>query len=309
MKQAILAALIIFALCDGNESFGAEPRFIKISDHCYYMQMAESGENIAAVVTDDGVLLVNPPPEPELSIAVDALKKIASKAVRWVVFTDPGLSQDSQARFFSEGNTLFLGTAKFRALSKPKSANKDVEDNESAPAPAPAWLLFERQMRLFPSNLEIRIIALQHKARTGADIIVFIPAEKVLFAGRLYEAARYPDIDADLEGSAIGWLDGIKQIIDAVPLLKTAIPQVRPDPKSEKEKTLEENVIILSSRGETSNLQNMKDLLESSRKLHSDISRSIRRGRTCDDFLTSPASDPYRSYANLHSFATHLFAE
>ena len=55
--------------------------------------------------------------------------------------------------------------------------------------------------------------------------------------------------------------------------------------------------------------KNMKDLLESSRKLRSDISRSVKRGRTCDDFLASPVADPYRSYANLYSFAAQLFAE
>jgi hypothetical protein len=140
-------------------------------------------------------------------------------------------------------------------------------------------------------------------------MFVFLPAEKVLIVGRLYEAARYPDIDTAAEGSAVGWIQGIKQVIDAVPILKAAIPQARPESKLEKDKKPEEFVRIISSRGEASNLQNMKDLLESSQKLRSDISRAIRLGRSCETFLASPASDPFRSYANLDSFAAQLFAE
>ncbi len=309
MKRIILVALIALALAVGKDSSGAEPRFVKVSDHCYYMQMMETGENVAAVVSSEGVLLVNPPKEPELEIAVEALEKITSRPVRWIVFTDPGLAHNEGSRFFTQGNPVYLGSPKFWTPSKENRDNMDIKDNKAVAAPVPSWFLFDRQMRLFPSGLEVRIIALQHKARTEGDLFLFVPEEKVLFAGRLYEAARYPDIDAALGGSAIGWLDGIKQVVDAVPMLKAAITRVRPDPKLEKEKSLEENVMIISSRGEPSNLQNMKDLLESSRKLRSDISRAVKRGRTCDDFLTSPASDSYRSYSNLHSFASHLFTE
>lgn len=299
-------SVTVFVLWFGCASFGAAPRFVKVSDHCYYMQLKDSGENVAAVVTEDGILLVNPPQEPDLLIAVDALKNVSSKAVRWVMFTEPGLSQNSGARFFAERNPMFLASAKLRALSTPKSANKAAGPTEAIPS---LWFTFERQMRLFPSNLEIRIIALQHQARTGGDVVVFVPSEKVLFVGGLYEAARYPDIDSASGGSALGWLDGMKQVIDAVPILKPAIPQVKPDPKLEKEKKAEEGITVISSHGEASNLQNMKDLLESSKKLRNDISKAIKLGRTCDDFLASPGADPYRSYANLASFAAQLFAE
>jgi hypothetical protein len=306
MKSSISIAMIAVVLGCGGRSFGANPHFIKVSEHCYYLQLTESGENVAAVVTGDGVLLINPPQEPELSIAIDALKNITSQAVRWVIFTEPRLCRNSGARYFKEQNPIFLASERLRALSMPQAGNKA---NEPAAPLASSWLVFERQMRLFPSNLEIRIIALQHKARSGGDVVVFVPAEKVLIVGGLYEAARYPDIDTGSEGSAVEWFDGMKQVIDAVPMLKSAIPQARTDPKLDEDKKPEEEVAVLSSRGEASNLQNMKDMLESAKKLRSDISRSIRRGRTCDDFLASPGSDPYRSYTNLAPFAAQLFAE
>jgi len=138
-------------------------------------------------------------------------------------------------------------------------------------------------------------------------MVVFIPAEKVLFIGRLYEAARYPDIDTAADGSPIDWMDGMKQVVDSIPVLKSAIPAAKPAAKSDQEKTLEEGFTVVSGRGEVSNLQNMKDLLESCKKLRNDAARASRAGRTCSSFLASSGADPYWSYGNLESYATQLF--
>ena len=78
MKKPIYMAVLLFAVWSSEGSFGAAPRFVKVSDHCYYLQLKESGANVATVVTDDGILLVNPPQEPDLSIAIEALANITS---------------------------------------------------------------------------------------------------------------------------------------------------------------------------------------------------------------------------------------
>jgi hypothetical protein len=304
MKKSIYAAVFFFAVWCSEKSFGAAPRFIKVSDHCYYLQLKDSGENVAAVVTDDGILMVNPPQEPDLSIALDALATMTSKSVRWIVFTEPGFSRTSYARVFADRNALILTAARLQALSPPENA---PQTGNGAAAPAPPRLIFEGQMHLFPSNVEVRIIALQHKARTGGDVALFVPAEKVLFVGGLFEAARFPDIDRAAGGSPVEWMDGMKQVIDSVPVLKSAIPAAKPAPKPEQEKTLEEGVTVISARGEVSNLQNMKDLLESCKKLRADIARAVKAGRTLKSYLASSASDPYRSYENFEPYAAQLF--
>jgi hypothetical protein len=297
MKKVIFAAVLAFAIRCGCESFGATSGFEKVGDHCYYLQLKER-KNVAAVVTEDGILVVDPPQEPDLSVAVDALRRISSKPVRWVVLTDPRFSRAAGTRFFAEQGSLLLASTQLRALS-----TTQPEETPSFP-----WLTFERQMHLFPSNLEIRIMAIQHKASTGGDVVAYVPAEKVLFVGDLYEAACYPDIDDASQGSALGWIDGLKQVIDSVPVLKSAIPP-KPEPKPKQERTLEEGILVVSARGEASNLQNMKDLLEACQKLRRDISKAIRMGQSCESFLASPGADPYRGYANLAPFAAQLFED
>jgi hypothetical protein len=293
-RRAIIAAMLVFTIRSGAESFSAPPRFERVSDHCYYLELRE-GANVAAVITEEGILLVNPPGDPDLSLAIDALKRVSSKAVRWVMFTDPRFFRSDGARFFAEQGALPLASERQRDLV--------VSEMTSFP-----WLVFQHQMHLFPANLEIRLTALEHKARTGGDVIAYVPAEKVLFVGGLYEAARYPDIDAGSGGSALGWMDGLKEVIDSVPVLKVAIPAPKAEPKPEPEKTLEEGITVVSAQGGVSNLQNMKDLLEACQKLRRDIAKAIKAGRTCESFLASPASDPYRGYSNLASYAAQLCA-
>ena len=225
MKKSIYAVVLVFAVWCSDGSFGAPPRFTKVSDHCYYLQLKESGENVAAVITDNGILMVNPPQEPDLSIAIEALATMTSKSVRWIVFTEPGFSRAGYARVFTDRNALILAAARLQALSLPENAPLN---GNGAAVPSPPRLIFEGQMHLFPSNVEVRIIALQHKARTGGDVVVFVPAEKVLFVGGLYEVARYPDIDRAAGGSPVDWMDGMKQVIDSVPVLKSAIPAAKP---------------------------------------------------------------------------------
>jgi hypothetical protein len=144
-------------------------------------------------------------------------------------------------------------------------------------------------------------------------VVVLVPDEKVVFAGALYEAGRYPDIDTGLRGNAGQWVDGLKEVVDSVPVLKQAItrgkPQPKTDSKEEPEKALEEGITVVSAQGEVSNFQNMKDLLSTSQKLRADMSRAIKGGRTCEGYLASPRADAYRSYGNFDSFATQLCKE
>ena len=314
MKRAFVWTALAFMVESVHASFAATPRFEKASEHCYYLQLRPGAENVGAVVTGEGTLIINPPPEPDLTTALEALKRVSSQPVRWAVFTDPHFAQTAAAHHFAETGTIFLGTDQLRALSNAGGPEEDEpaatkrEDNaaNSVEKPSPPWFVFGRQMRLFPSGVEIRIFSLQHKAHTGADLVVLVPEEKVLFVGGLYEAARYPEIDIALDGNPLGWIDGVKQVLESTPVLKSAMPPSKPRPKTEKE-TLEEGIVVVSAHGDSSNLQNMKDLLEASQKLRNELSKGIKAGSSCDAFLASPASDPYRSYGNLVPYAQQLF--
>jgi hypothetical protein len=311
MKKAIWGAMVLLVAA-ASICLGAPLRFEKLSEHCYFLQLQEQG-NVAAIVTDEGVLIVNPPPESALPGVLEALKRLSLKPVRWVAFTDFRYSRNAGAKYFAERGAVLLAGAQFRTASKRLAEPGEAKASFS-------WLYFNRQMRLFPAGLEVRIIAVQSKARSGGDIVVFMPAEKFLFAGALFEFARYPEIDREAGGDALGWIDGMKQVVASVPLLKSAIPSKtavsqaksqskqapKPAPSPTLEKTLEEGFIVVSARGGASNLQNVKDVLESAQKLRDELSRRVKSGRTCDDFLVSVGADPFRNLGNLDDYLAQL---
>jgi glyoxylase-like metal-dependent hydrolase (beta-lactamase superfamily II) len=322
MRRGLFAAAILICLLVNRSVFCAVARFEKLSEHCYYLQSKVDGANVGAVVTDEGVLLINPPAQPGLASTLDALKRLTTKPVRWITGTNYRFAHSAAFPNFEEQGVVFIGTKPLQDLaaaiaegtatesssSQPKTKESTTADTRG-PSAVCTQFLFGNQMRLFPAGVELRIFALQHKAHTAADIVVFVPAEKVLFLGDLFDPGNYPTIDTlPGGGSALGWFDGFKQTIDAVPLLKVAKPQPKVDTKPGEEKSLEELVTVVASRGAQSNLQEMKGLLEISNKLRADVTKAVAAGRDREHFLGSAAADPYHVYGNLEAFVTQLFA-
>jgi glyoxylase-like metal-dependent hydrolase (beta-lactamase superfamily II) len=237
-----------------------------------------------------------------------------------VVHTDYLMERSGGATALLAQGAALLASRELRLLASalpamdakdppPERAARGAGVDESRQDPGPR-ISFTRQMRLFPDNLEIRIIAVQHKARTSGDILVFIPAEKVLITGDLFAIGSFPDIDTENGGgSALGWIDGLKQAIDAVPLLKSAMPPPKPNPNKPppEEKTLEEQVAVIPGHGGRSNLQDMKDRLEIAVKLRNEMSKAVGSGRSRESTLNSSALGAARSLRNFEAFAARLF--
>ncbi len=313
MKRTTTAVLTFLLLVPPVELLAAKARFEKVTDHFYWLQLQADGPGVGAVVTDGGVLLVNPPAQPQLTDVLGALKAVTSKPPNWVVNTDYSYERDGGSNELAQQGASILESKALRHLAGRKvetpalpAGSKDKEGTSDGKARETAQrLVFDRQVRVFPDNLEVRVFALQSPAHTGGDVVVFIPAEKVLIVGDLFASGSYPVIDREPGGgSGLGWLDGMKQAIDAVPLLKSTMPQPKPDPTKPppEEKTLAELIVVQPGHGPRSNLQEMKDMLEVTQKLVSEVSRAVSRGRSRDVLTAWPAASPYRAYSNLDAF-------
>jgi glyoxylase-like metal-dependent hydrolase (beta-lactamase superfamily II) len=307
LRGAILAAVILLPAWTAR---GQVRRFEKISPHCYFLSGGTGSPNVAAVVTEDGILVVNPPAEPELGTVVGALNKINPKPIRWFVCTDHAREPAGGALALSRQGALMIASAGFRKAAA--STGKGEEKAASPPAAPDPSLAFVRQTRVFADNLEIRIQAPESEWHPGGDVVVFVPAEKVLLVGDLFSPGSFPDFSHESgHSNAAAWLEALKQVIDMVPLLKSAMPTPKPEPEKPEEepKTLEELIIVLPVIGPPSNLQEMKDLLASGQKVRADVARAVAQKRNRETFLDLPMFGPYRGLINLDSFATRLFDE
>jgi len=299
LRIAGLTAVLISA---GTNALGQSARFERVSPHCHMLMGKGGTSNVGAVVTAGGTLLVNPPGGEDAGAALEALKRIGPGRVRWMVYTDLGFEIAGGSEVFSKQGVLTLS-----------SADRDSAMKSAAPGgSSPLRLVFKSQLRLFPENLEIKLFSPTSNWHQGGDIAVFVPAEKVLMVGDIYSPSSLPDLGGDTAGaSPVAWLNALKQVIDSIPLLKSAMPQPKPDPEkaAEEPKTLEELVAVIPAAGRRSNLMEMKELLATAQRLRTEVARAVAQGRERESFLDSPAFRPFGNLANLESFATRMYDE
>lgn len=314
MKKAalLMVASAVVLSAANSASTRAATGFRKVTEHFYYLESKTGAANIGAVITGEGVLLIDPPPEPEIPAMMNALKAATSRAVRWVVSTDYQQAQTGGVATFLKQGAAIIGSKELDRLAASiviAYPSQTVPQIQARPSPR---FLFSGQLHLFPTGIEVRILAVKSKARTAGDVVVFLPSEKVLEVGDFFTPGSFPVIDSvPGEGSAAGWIDGLKQVIESVPLLKSAMPQPKREPAvpPEPEKTPEEMVAVIPGHGEPSNLQQMKALLTAALKLRAEVTRVIAAGRTREEFVRSLGREIFGDYANLEAFAGQLFDE
>ncbi len=311
MRNAALWTIASVLLLSAASPAAAAAGFQKISEHFYYLASKTDASNTGAIITQDGIVLIDPPPEQEVPQLLSALKAITSRQVRWVISTDY-----RQARSCGTATFLKLGASLIysRELDRLAAAapGGDPETGTTPPARPNPRFLFDGLLHLFPSAIEVRLLAIKGKARTAGDVVVFLPTEKVLAVGDFITPGSFPEIDAGPgEGSALGWIDGLKQVVDFVPLLKSAMPQPKQEANvhAEPEKSLEEQVAVIAGNAAPANLQQVKSLLSAAQKLRAEASRAVESGRSREEFLKLLPSDVFGAYGNLESFAGNLFDE
>lgn len=305
------ALMLLFAWGTAASPPAAEG-FQKVSPHFSYFVYKSGAANTGAVVTTDGVLLIDPPPEAELPVMLNALKSLSPRPVRWVVNTDYKQAGNGGWATFLKQGAAVIGSKELDRLANAAALPDPDLLGGSPPARPNPRFLFNQQMHLWPASIEVRILAVKFKARTAGDVVVFLPSEKVLVTGDFFSASAFPIIDSDAgEGSAQGWVDGLKQVIDSVPLMKSAMPQPKqeiPVPP-EPEKTLEELVAVIPGHGPAANLQQMKNLLTAAQKLRTEANRAFKMRRTRDSFVKSLSLETFGEFGNLEAFAGRLFDE
>jgi glyoxylase-like metal-dependent hydrolase (beta-lactamase superfamily II) len=305
-KAASGAAALFILLAASTPALRPAPAgFQKVSPHFFCFASGIEAPNTGAVITADGILLIDPPPEAENAALLKALKVLSSRPVRWVVNTDyQKAAEGGWAPFLKQGAAVIFSKELDRLAGAAPAA-----ETAAAGMPNPR-LLFGRQLHLWPANIEVRLLAVKSRARTAGDVIAFLPSEKVLATGDFFVPSGFPLIVGDAgEGSARGWIEGLKQVIDFVPLLKSAMPQPRQEPSASAEppKTLEETILVVPGHGPASNLQQMKILLAAAQRLQFEASRAAAIGRAREDFVSSLPPDIYGAFANLEDFAGRLF--
>ena len=166
----------------------------KVKDGLF--EIEGDGGNVAVLVTDDGVLLVDDKYDQDHNAIVAAVKTVSSQPVKYIVTTHyHGDHSGGNAKFISSAEIISTANARANIL-----AHKQSNAPEGM---VPARLVFNQEMSVYLGGQEVRAKYVG-RGHTNGDAVVYFPALRVLHTGDLMAGAS-PLIDYPGGGSLAEW--------------------------------------------------------------------------------------------------------
>jgi glyoxylase-like metal-dependent hydrolase (beta-lactamase superfamily II) len=184
-----------------------------------------AGGNIIVQTGDEGVLVIDPGPEPRSDDVLAAIRRISDKPIRLVINTHvhadhSGGNQAIAAAGRSLGGNapgnfgLSLETA--RVLAHENVLKRmSAPTGEPSPRPFGAWpteTFFGADKEIFFNNEAIQLF--HQPGHSDGDILVFFRRSDVVAGGDLFLTTTYPVIDAERGGSVRGVIDGLNRLLE-----------------------------------------------------------------------------------------------
>ena len=171
----------------------------KVKDNLY--MISGEGGNVAALITDEGILLVDDMYDRNYAAVMGQVKALSDKPIRYVLNTH-------QHDDHSGSNAQML------AASVEVIAHKNARINMIAlKQPGAPRITFTDEMQVHLGGKEIRT---RHYGRghTGGDAVIFFPDLKVIHTGDLFlTRPTQPYIDYANGGSAIEWTKALDEVL------------------------------------------------------------------------------------------------
>lgn len=220
---SIMAAMSVGALATGAYAQGrrqaeaaAAPIQVKSLAEGVYLVSGGAGANTGFVVGTNGVIVINAKGNADSAKALLAeIAKVTPKPVTHVILTGSDADDVGGLTAFPKGLTIIAH----------ENAKTDLKDSldamGSAAPPALARLGDFLPTQTITKNEDLTIdgvrVRLLHfaAARTNGDLMVYLPAQKVVFGGDLLAAPnRFPQVNLARHGSVEGWIANVKGVVD-----------------------------------------------------------------------------------------------
>jgi glyoxylase-like metal-dependent hydrolase (beta-lactamase superfamily II) len=185
------------------------PRVIKLADNVYaYEEVHVGGEittNNLIVVTREGVLVVDGQGTPEKTARLVAeIGKITPQPIRYVVVASEHGDHTGGNQAFPKTATFIASTASQAALQR--ASERPARGGGPSPVVVPTEAVADtRTLTLGGTEIQIRMLGRSH---TGGDLVVYLPATKVLFMSETYLHRMFPSLAS---GYPSEWIAAIKK--------------------------------------------------------------------------------------------------
>ena len=202
-----LLALGLAALPDaGNAQFGAGPAqlsLVKVRDDICVFQNAFVPGNTTALITDDGVILVDDKFEIDHDNVVAMLRTVTSQPVKYVINTHHHADHSGGNAKLQAGGALAV--ASIQARQRMVAGNQAGLPDITVQPRGTIWL--------GGKSVEIYWMG---RAHTDGDVVVLFPQSRVLVAGDMYTHGEGTPqlVDYAGGGSAKEWTATVEQVLE-----------------------------------------------------------------------------------------------
>ena len=289
---ALLAALWAQSAGAQNPDFSkVEIKATLVAGNVYMLQGA--GGNIAAIVGDDGIVIVDDE-YAELSDKVRAaLKGVADKPVRYVINTHFHFDHaGGNAAFGKEATLLAQDNVRKRLSQTGVGGTGGAFSFTYAPQPPEALpiITFGHDLTIHLNGEDIRALHAPH-GHTDGDAIVFFPKANVVHTGDLFVRYGFPFIDIASGGSSKGIADGL----DAMA------------------KTLPADVKVIPGHGAVSSLTDVAHYVKMLRETRAAVAKGVKAGKTAQQLKAEKVLAPWQTWTgpfiNTDAFIDTLYNE
>src|SRR5580658_157735 len=188
---------LVLAWIGYTQNQGQPPKLTinKIHDDLY--EIEGDGGNVAVLVTNEGVILVDDKFEYDHDAILERIKTVTPLPVKYIINTH--YHQDH-----SGGNAKFLPTADIISTQNARTnILEHKQSNVSGSPVAPARIVFTDETAVFLGGKEVRAKYFG-RGHTNGDAVVYFPQDKTIHTGDLMAGAS-PLIDYNGGGSLVEW--------------------------------------------------------------------------------------------------------
>lgn len=203
--SVLTAAFALLAPC-AQAQFGGQPselELIKVRDDIYVISNVAVPGLVTALITNEGVLLVDDKFEIDHDNIVAQLKKVTNQPVKYVINTHyHGDHSGGNAKLQADGT---IAVASIQARASMVAANQSGQPNITVAEHA--------AIHIGGKTVEIHKVG---RAHTDGDVVVLFPEQRVLASGDIF--ANGPGTSAQLVdynggGSAKEWPKAVEQAL------------------------------------------------------------------------------------------------
>jgi len=244
-STGVLFFLLAWLAWTQNQTAPAQLKVNQVLDNLY--EIEGDGGNVAARVTDEGVILVDDKYERDHHAIVAALKSVTSKPVKYIFSTH--YHEDH-----SGGNASFLPGSEIISTRNARMSILDHKQLDASPNILPAPVVFTEEASVFLGGAEVRAHYFG-RGHTNGDAVIYFPDLKVVHMGDLMadtsdlRMGTSPTVDYNGGGSLLEYPKTIDQVLAAYDF-DTVIPGHGPVTNRRGLETYRDNVVKLIARAQ-----------------------------------------------------------